>query len=58
MRHFIAEERVVVDTPRWLPVQGDGEFVGYPPVEVNVVPGAVEIAVPDGGRRGAWAGSW
>ena len=46
IRHYIAESRVTVDTSSDLPVQGDGEFLGKPPVEVAVVPGAVRVIVP------------
>ena len=45
IRHLIAEERVVVDARPELPVQADGEFIGRPPVEVEVVGGAVEVVV-------------
>jgi diacylglycerol kinase family enzyme len=47
IRHILAEERVVVDAEPELPVQADGEFLGKPPVEVRVVPGAVRVVVPE-----------
>ncbi len=46
IRHYIAERRVEVDTRSDLPVQGDGEFIGKPPVEVTVLPGAFRVVVP------------
>jgi YegS/Rv2252/BmrU family lipid kinase len=53
IRHIIAEDRVVVDAQPALPVQADGEFLGQPPVEVRVVPGAVRVVVPEAGEEGA-----
>jgi YegS/Rv2252/BmrU family lipid kinase len=53
IRHHIAGCRVVVDTSADLPVQGDGEFIGRPPVEVTVVPGAVRVVVPPAERDAA-----
>lgn len=51
IRHYIAERRVVVDVGSDLPVQADGEFLGEPPVEVEVVPSAVRMVVPKGSDR-------
>jgi len=51
IQHIIAEERVVVDAEPALPVQADGEFLGEPPVEVTVVPGAVRVVVPKSGEE-------
>lgn len=51
IRHYIAERRVAVDGGSDLPVQADGEFLGKPPVEVEVVPGAVRMVVPKGRDR-------
>lgn len=51
MEHWIAKQRVVVDTWSRLPVQGDGEFIGYPPIEVKVVPSAVRVVVPKNGNE-------
>jgi len=33
--------------PSALPVQADGEFVGYTPLKLKVVPGALQVLVPD-----------
>ena len=52
LQHLIAERDVAVNTSSHLPVQGDGDFIGWPPVAVEVVPGAVQVVVPrSGGER-------
>lgn len=52
LQHLIAERDVAVSTDSHLPVQGDGDFIGWPPVEMAVVPGAVQVIVPrSGGER-------
>jgi diacylglycerol kinase family enzyme len=58
LQSFLAEERVIVETRSELPVQGDGDFIGYPPVEVQVVPGAVQIVVPAADDDGLDIGEW
>jgi len=44
--HIIATDRVEVDGDPELPVQGDGDLIGNPPVEIAVMPRAVEVVVP------------
>jgi YegS/Rv2252/BmrU family lipid kinase len=39
---------VEVGGPSSLPVQADGEFVGYTPLTLRVAPGALRVLVPDG----------
>jgi diacylglycerol kinase family enzyme len=39
------ESAAVIDAPS-LPVQGDGEFIGRPPVVVEMVPKAIRVVVP------------
>jgi diacylglycerol kinase family enzyme len=51
IRHLIAERHAVVDARPELPVQADGEFIGRPPVAVEVVPEAVEVVVPEAGSE-------
>jgi diacylglycerol kinase family enzyme len=51
IRHLIAERHAVVDARPELPVQADGEFIGRPPVRVEVVPEAVEVVVPEAGSE-------
>jgi YegS/Rv2252/BmrU family lipid kinase len=46
IHHHIAEHQVVVEAGLDLPVQADGEFIGKPPFEVTVVPGAIRVIVP------------
>jgi diacylglycerol kinase (ATP) len=48
VRYLVAERRVSIATKRPLPVQADGEIIGDTPVEVEVVPGAVRVIVPEG----------
>ena len=38
---------VEVAGPSSLPVQADGEFVGYTPLRLRVVPGALQVLMPD-----------
>ena len=52
IRHVVARNRVAVTTDPPLPVQGDGEFIGWPPVELEVVPKAIQVVVPAQGQEG------
>ena len=45
MRCLSADRRIVITADRPLPVQGDGEFIRYTPVQVDVVPGAMQVIV-------------
>lgn len=47
IRHFTARRRVAVHVPTHLPVQADGQFIGHPPLEIDVVPHAVDVVVPE-----------
>ena len=49
VRYLHAERVISISTDRPLPVQADGEIIGETPVEVQVVPGAVRVAVPPPG---------
>jgi diacylglycerol kinase (ATP) len=53
MRCLSADRSIVITANQPLPVQGDGEFIGHTPVQVDVVPGAVQVIVPPilGGAR-------
>ena len=42
---FRAQHQITIETSRPLPVQADGEVVGFTPVQVEVLPGAVQIIV-------------
>lgn len=50
MRYLYARHSIVVyaDTP--LPVHADGEIIGTTPVQVRVVPQAMRVIVPTGGK--------
>ncbi len=51
IRHYIVEHQVTIDAGSDLPVQGDGDFIGTPPVEVSVAPGVVRVVVPPGAEE-------
>jgi len=51
VRHFVARESVAVLEASSLPVQGDGEFIGRAPVEVELVADAVPVVVPEQGEQ-------
>jgi diacylglycerol kinase (ATP) len=45
--HFLrAQRQVHIAADLRLPVQGDGDFLGYTPVRIRVVPGALNVIVP------------
>lgn len=45
--HFLqAQHEVRIAADLRLPVQGDGDFIGYTPVRIRVVPGALKVIVP------------
>lgn len=46
IRCYEARRQVRIQAARQLPVQADGEMVGETPVEIQVLPGAVNIIVP------------
>ena len=46
MKYFSAKE-IVIETPeRKLPIDMDGEFIGYSPMKVTVVPQALKFICP------------
>jgi diacylglycerol kinase (ATP) len=46
--HFIrAEKSVTIRSPAPLPVQADGDIIGETPVEIDILPGAVKVFVPE-----------
>ena len=47
LQHLVAQGSVEVFTEADLPVQGDGDFIGFPPVRVEVLPGVVHVIVPE-----------
>ncbi len=44
-RYLAARDRITITTRRPLPVQGDGEMIGYTPLEIRLVPGALWVVV-------------
>ena len=46
IQYLSARRAVAVHTDKPLPVQGDGELIGEPPLEVQIVPGALRVLVP------------
>lgn len=46
VQRFSVEKSLVIRGGRFLQVQADGEMIGYTPVELNLIPGAVAIIVP------------
>jgi YegS/Rv2252/BmrU family lipid kinase len=46
LRYYKASKTISVNAKKPLPVQADGEIIGTTPLQVQVVPHAVQIAVP------------
>ncbi len=44
--YFQARKRIVVITNRELPIESDGEFIGFTPLIVDLIPSAIDIVVP------------
>jgi diacylglycerol kinase (ATP) len=45
--YFQAKNQISVFSNRKLPVESDGEFIGYTPLTVNMVPAALDVVVPN-----------
>jgi diacylglycerol kinase family enzyme len=55
IRCLAASEHVSIDTRHTLPVQADGDFIGHTPIEIDVIPGSVQLIAPPieaGARQG------
>lgn len=50
-RIMTAHQRIKVESVLPLTVQGDGDVIGETPVELRVLPGAVQVIVPGGERN-------
>jgi YegS/Rv2252/BmrU family lipid kinase len=48
IRCLQAARHVAIDTRHDLPVEADGDFIGHTPIEIDVVPGAVQLIAPTG----------
>lgn len=46
VHRLIARQRVVIRSPRGIHVQGDGDGIGRTPVEIELLPGSLKVAVP------------
>ena len=46
-----AHSQIKIDSLSPLSVQGDGDVIGNTPIEVRVLPAAVQIIVPGEGRK-------
>lgn len=46
LRYFKARKSITVNTKERLPIQADGEIIGTTPLQVTVVPGALQVVVP------------
>jgi diacylglycerol kinase family enzyme len=45
--HWSATESIVIDSDPLADVEGDGEPLGETPVEIEVVPNAAQVIVPE-----------
>jgi diacylglycerol kinase family enzyme len=46
VRYISARQSIAISSDRPMPVQGDGEIIGETPVQIQVVPRAVQVIVP------------
>lgn len=46
IRYLPARQRIVIDAERPLPAQGDGELIETLPLDIEIVPAAVQVIVP------------
>jgi YegS/Rv2252/BmrU family lipid kinase len=51
VRYMHAQRSIAVNADRPLPVQADGEIIGETPVQVTVVPAAVNVVVPQDAKE-------
>ncbi|MEX2161433.1 MAG: diacylglycerol kinase family protein [Anaerolineales bacterium] len=52
LNHMPARKSILIQEPRGLAVQGDGDWIGETPVEIRLEPGAVKVAVPHKRNKG------
>ncbi len=52
LRYLEVNQQVRVEADGSLPVQGDGEFIGRPPLEIEVLPAALQIVAPANNNGG------
>ena len=51
-RRFVATKSVTIAVDPFMAVQGDGDFIGNTPIDVEILPGVVIIAVPSENENG------
>lgn len=44
---FTASRSIIIRTPKRLVVEADGDIIGHTPVEIHLVPSAVQVIVPE-----------
>jgi len=51
LRYWSAHARVMVSADRPMPVQGDGDILGKTPVDIEIVPSAINVLIPEKDKR-------
>jgi YegS/Rv2252/BmrU family lipid kinase len=46
IKHIAHAKELFIDTKKKIPVQGDGDFIGYTPIKIKVIPEAVKVITP------------
>ena len=54
MQYWSAEHNILITSEEPIRVQGDGELLGYTPLEIVIVPKAVQVFVPGEADRDSW----
>lgn len=47
LHSYRAENSIRIESEKPLPVQGDGDLIGKTPIEINLMPGAIRVIVPE-----------
>jgi diacylglycerol kinase family enzyme len=48
LSHFVtSEKRISIKSDVPIPVQADGDIIGITPIEIELLPGAIEVVVPE-----------
>lgn len=50
LTYLIAKQHIKIRTKQPVPVRGDGEIIGRSEVDIEVLPGALSVLVPDGSQ--------
>lgn len=54
MQYWSAHHTILITSEEPMRIQGDGELLDYTPLEAVVVPGSVQVFVPDEANRDPW----